>query len=133
MIPYQTPWHDSRTSRLAKARSRRARAPYKSIIPRIEWGNNAPKAFKARRKSPKFKKKRFSRATFRYFRKLPPSLILRDGLGDLIRPSVIMKRPRNTYTYWNRPRILRCTQIIFCVIKGVGAGEKPRRRFRPRT
>jgi hypothetical protein len=35
----------------------------------------------------------------RYFRKLPPALILRDNVEDLVRPATVVKRLRYAFTF----------------------------------
>lgn len=131
VIPYKNPWYSGDTNRQAKFRSRRARPVDKTVIPNLEWHNNVPRALMGTTKG-KTKRRFFNGVVFRYFRKLPPALVLRDSMGDLVRPSIIIKRPRYTFTFWNRPKLLRCTNFVFCIIKGVGAGEKLRKRLPPK-
>lgn len=131
VVPYKTPWYDGRKNRLARLRSRRARPVDDNIIPNLEWKNNLPRALGGV-SNEKARGRLFNRIVFRYFRKLPSRLFLRDGLGDLLRPSVILKRPRRSFTFWNRPRLLRCTKVVFCLLKGVGAGEKPHKPSLPK-
>lgn len=128
VIPYQNPWYNGELNRLSRLRSRRLRSQDKSIIPNLEWKNNTPKLLA---NAPQ-KKRTFNRVVRRYFRKLPPSLILRDNVENLIRPSIILKRMRYSFTFWNRPKLLRVTSLVFCILKGVGAGEKVRKPFPPR-
>lgn len=131
VIPYQTPWYNGPRNRLAKLRSRRAKPVDGSIIPSLEWSNNLPRSLEDQTKN-KNPAKPFNGVALRYFRKLPSTLFLRDSLGDLFRQSIIIKRPRRSFTFWNRPRVLRCTASIFCILKGVGAGEKPYKGALPR-
>jgi len=98
VIPYANPWYDAGTSRLAKLKSRRAKPLKKGVMPDLDWHNNLPRALSDLGKG-KATPKPLSVITFRYFRKIPSSLFLRDSLGDLLRPSVIMKRQRRSFTY----------------------------------
>jgi hypothetical protein len=127
VIPYQTPWYNGKLNRLARLRSRRAKAAESGVIPDLEWANNEPRALK---------KPVVGRVpngvVMRYFRKLPSVLILRDSVEDLVRPAIVIKRPRYAFTFWNRPRLLRCTGATFCLLKGVGAGEKTPKPFPPK-
>jgi hypothetical protein len=47
----------------------------------------------------KVKTLNFSGVALRYFRKIPSSFFLKDSLGDLLRPSIVLKRPRRSYTF----------------------------------
>lgn len=127
VIPYETPWYNGKLNRLAKIRSRRARAVENVVIPDLEWYNNMPKSLQRPSigKAP-------SVVVTRYFRKSPAVLVLKDSVEDLVRPALIIKRPRYAFTFWNRPRLLRCSNAIFCVLKGVGAGEKAPKPFPPK-
>lgn len=59
----------------------------------------------------------------RYYRYLPAELVLRDAVEDLVRPAINLRRTRYAVSIWGRPKVLRYTGTLFCVLKGVGAGE----------
>ena len=119
LVPRQTPWSNGQLNRLASLRSRRALPPQVTPFPDIKWDGDLPSVLKKTSSG-----RIFDGVVLRYFRQLPPRLVLRDSVEDLIRPVLNIRRPRYTFTFWNRPRILRCTGFLFCILKGVGAGEK---------
>lgn len=125
LLPHKNPWTHVRYSRMAKLRSRKAVLRVQPTFPVFQWENNLPKVL---RKSTSGRI--FDGIVIRYFRQLPPRLILRDSTENLIRPAVNIRRPRYSFTFWSRPKLLRYTNLLFCVLRGLGAGEKtpaPRR------
>lgn len=138
LTPYLNPWQSVEKHPRIKLRSRRINTSKKGLapaFPAIKWGNNAPAVFSSLNVGPR---RLFNPVVIRYYRRSRARLILREAGGDLNRPSVIYRRPRYTFTAWSRPKILRVGGQVFCVLKGLGAGErtpKPRRtrRWRKRV
>lgn len=84
----------------------------------MDWENNLPAALRASTTG-----RIADGVVIRYYRQLPPELVLPDSVEDLVRPALSLRRARYTYTFWGRPRLLRCTGLVFCLLRGVGAGE----------
>lgn len=119
VIPHKTPWYNCRVTRLAKLRSRKATFSYMPPLPDLGWDGNLPAVLRKNSSG-----RILDGIVIRYFRQLPPELVLRDAVEDLVRPVLNIRRPRYAFTFWNRPKLLRCTGVIFCILKGVGAGEQ---------
>ena len=81
-----------------KLRSRRTIFPARLPFPDLGWVNNVPNSL--RKASSRRPQERFAEAVvIRYFRQLPPTLVLRDSVEDLIRPALTLRRPRYAFTF----------------------------------
>lgn len=98
VIPYNNPWYNGYTNRLSRLKSRRAKPIEVGALPNLEWSNNVPAILESGTKD-RTSTKNFSGVALRYFRKLPASFFLKDSLGDILRPSTILKRPRRSFTF----------------------------------
>jgi hypothetical protein len=130
LTPYLNPWQNRDRFPRVRLRSRRivrTRRGLARSFPVLNWGNNKPREVEGPYKG----RLRYG-LVMRYYRRLPSRLILRDASGPLMRPSFVYRRPRYAFTMWSRPRILRVSGQVFCVLKGVGAGERTPRPPRPR-
>jgi len=120
VVPHQTVWFNPKHEALARLKSRRRfHTPQPKAFPDLNWGNNVP-AILQQGDAGRVR----DAVVIRYFRQLPPQLVLRDATEDLFRPLLNIRRLRYTFTLWGRPRILRCSRTVFCIIRGVGAGEQ---------
>lgn len=119
VIPHGNPWFNNRYTYAAKLRSRKAVVRSQPMFPLLQWDNNLPKPLRKNTSG-----RIFDGIVIRYFRQLPPRLVLRDSTENLVRPVINLRRHRYTFTIWSRPKIIRFTQLIFCILKGLGAGEK---------
>jgi hypothetical protein len=130
VTPYMNPWQSRDRFPRVRLRSRRiirSRQGLCPSFPALDWGNNLPRDLEG-----PYRGRLQAGLVIRYYRRLAPRLILRDASGPLIRPSSVHRRPRYAFTMWSRPRVLRVSGQIFCVLKGLGAGEKTPRPPHPR-
>ncbi len=94
LMPYLNPWFPNRYVHTAKLRSRRATIKRQDTFPVLKWSNNLPLALRKADSG-----RILDGVAVRYFRQLPPRLILREDGGDLMRPLVNIRRPRCSFTY----------------------------------
>lgn len=98
VLPHQTIWVGGGTLQFLKLRSRRTIFPARLPFPDLGWVNNVPNSL--RKASSRRPQERFAEAVvIRYFRQLPPTLVLRDSVEDLIRPALTLRRPRYAFTF----------------------------------
>jgi hypothetical protein len=129
LMPYLNPWESQERFPRLRLRSRRivrTRSGLSPAFPVFKWGNNKPAVLEER------PGRIYHPLVIRYYRRLGQRLILREAGGDLTRPPMIQRRPRYAYTLWSRPRMLRVSGIVFCILRGLGAGERTPRPPRPR-
>lgn len=130
MTPYLNPWESLDRHPRIRLRSRRiihSREGLAPSFPTFDWGNNRPKELEG---APRGRLQ--GALVIRYYRRNMPRLILREAGGNLMRPAITHRRDRYAFSMWSRPQMLRVSSRVFCVLKGLGAGEKTPKPPHPR-
>ena len=130
VTPYLNPWESLERHPRIRLRSRRiihTRAGLTPAFPAFEWGNNRPVELEGPTPG-----RLTGVLVIRYYRRTYPRLVLREAGGDLLRPALTYRRDRYAFTMWSRPKMLRVGGQFFCVLRGLGAGERTPRPPRPR-
>lgn len=97
LAPYENIWLNYDNTKILSLRNRKAVKLSKYAqrdFPIIEWDNNLP--LNLRLENPN---RVFDGIVIRYFRQTSPRLIIKDSVGDLVRPILNLRRPRYAYTY----------------------------------
>ncbi len=119
VIPHCTLWVEDTFNKRLLVRTKQVALQPLDSFPDLEWENNLPRSLSNSNEPQSIT----NNVVTRYYRQVPAELVLRDNAENLIRPTLNLRRTRYTHCVWGRPKLLRCTTLIFCVLRGVSAGE----------